>query len=106
MYTDLGRPGDTFAVVFIKSSVVTGLCNNTRPCILRALNHIIPSTDCVCYFLCDPDRAGIQPALTSPRVMGHFTYRSLHSLKPSVTSQPIQSKLNLISVTSQPIIYL
>ena len=35
---------------------MTGLCNNTRPCILRALNHIIPSTDCVCYFLCDPDR--------------------------------------------------
>ena len=39
-------------------------------------------------------------------VMGHFTARSLHSLKPSVTSQPIQSKLNLNSVTSQPIIYL
>ena len=35
---------------------MTGLCNNTRPCICRALNHIIPSTDCVCYFLCDPDR--------------------------------------------------
>ena len=32
------------------------LCNNTRVCILGALNHIIPSTDCVCYFLCDPDR--------------------------------------------------
>ena len=39
-------------------------------------------------------------------VMGHFTARSLHSLKPSVTSQPIQNKLNLISVTSQAIIYL
>ena len=39
-------------------------------------------------------------------VMGHFTARSLHSLKPSVTSQPIQNKLNLTSVTSQPIIYL
>ena len=40
------------------------------------------------------------------RVMGHFTTRSLHSLKPSVTSKPIQNKLNLTSVTSQPIIYL
>ena len=38
--------------------------------------------------------------------MGHFTARSLHSLKPSVNSQPIQNKLNLTSVTSQPIIYL
>ena len=36
-------------------------------------------------------------------VMGHFTARSLHSLKPSVTSQPIQNQLNFISVTSQPI---
>ena len=41
-----------------------------------------------------------------PPVMGHFNVRSLHSLKPSVTSQPIQNKLNLTSVTSQPIIYL
>ena len=38
--------------------------------------------------------------------MGHFTARSLHSLKPLVTSQPIQNKFNLTSVTSQPIIYL
>ena len=39
-------------------------------------------------------------------VMGHFPARSLHSLKPSVTSKPIQNKLNLTSGTSQPIIYL
>ena len=39
-------------------------------------------------------------------VMGHFTAQSLHSLKPSVTSQPIQNRLSLTSVTSQPIIYL
>ena len=38
--------------------------------------------------------------------MGHFTARSLHSLKPSVTSQPIQNKFNFTSVTSQSIIYL
>ena len=26
-----------------------------RPCNWNTLNHIISSTDCVCYFLCDPD---------------------------------------------------
>ena len=56
---------------FIKSLVVTGLCYITRPCNWSTLNHIIPSTDCVCYFLCDPDRTTpvgreFQPALTSP----------------------------------------
>ena len=35
-------------------------------------------------------------------VMGHFTARSLHSLKPSVTSQPIHNKLNLTSVCVAP----
>ena len=43
------------------------------------------------------------PKYVAKRVMGHFTARSLHSLNPSVTSQPIQNKSNLTSVTSQPI---
>ena len=57
---------------------MTGLCWNTRPCIYRSLNHLIPSTERVCYFfvwtwLTDAGRAGIQPALTSPS--------SLHMLR-------------------------
>ena len=34
-------------------------------------------------------------------VIGHFTARSLHRLRPSVTSQPIQNKFNFTLVTSQ-----
>ena len=66
---------------------VTGLCNNTRQCILRALNHIIPSTDCVCYFLCDPDR----PTPVVPESSRHwpplvrFTYTSIFLVLPLCT---------------------
>ena len=89
---------------------MTSLCYSTRPCIWSTLNHIIPSTDCVCYFLCDPDRPTpvvpeVQPALTSPSSLHmehiesnqHFTV-SLLNTGAIVSIIRIPSKLKITMI--------
>ena len=80
---------------------MTGICHSIRPCIFSVfwknvifvwpvlcyneypwnrniLNHIIPSTDCVCYCLCDPDLwpppSSLHIYLFSWHVIGIFNF--------------------------------
>ena len=47
--TETGRPAPQLLVRFVQqSSVVTGLCWRSRPCLVYILNQLIPSPECVC----------------------------------------------------------
>ena len=85
---------------------MTGLCWNTRPCIYRSLNHLIPSTECVCYFFVwtlstDAGRAGIQPALTSPSSL-HIYIAECVSLGTMFTDYGLVCLLRLMITDLSP----
>ena len=57
---------------------MAALCYEPRPCVYQSLNHHIPSPECVCCSLCEPEstdagRAGVQPALPPPLVRYKYT---------------------------------